>query len=184
MDAHRRGCKAVVPVKAVLIILSSLWIAATVFIISFHNSMVSLKHDASKNHPQVIVSEASSTIWRYKNALTRLDKLKASGIVHEATCPITLFIGFRQPLGPHFIGNRCEPWWVRSAIFLIHHIILPYWKVLEWGGGSSTVWFSSQVESVTTIEDSEGFVGVLKEKFELHKIYPTLTYATLTGKRI
>ena len=80
MDAHRRGCKAVVPVKAVLIIIL---IAATVFIISFHNSMVSLiTHD----------SEASSTIWRYKNALTRLDKLKASGIVHETTCPITLFI--------------------------------------------------------------------------------------------
>ena len=32
------------------------------------------------------------------------------------------------------------------------------------------MWFSSQVESVTTIEDSGGFVETLKEKLELHNI--------------
>lgn len=114
----------------------------------------------------------SDTMWRYKDALSRLAKLKAVGTSHVATCKPTLEIGWRQPenLEPHFIGNRCEPWWVRDAIFLIHHIVLPSWKVLEWGGGSSTVWLSSHVASVTTIEDEGEWVKDLGDLLQKHNI--------------
>lgn len=130
-------------------------------------------YTASSYAPHISVEYnpgASNTISRYKDALLRLTKLKDVGTSHVAACPLE--IGWRQPenLVPHFIGNKCEPWWVRDAIFLIHHIMLPSWKVLEWGGGSSTVWFSSHAESVTTIEDSGDWVKDLGELLQKHNI--------------
>lgn len=107
------------------------------------------------------VTSAPETIWRYNEALSRLAKLKAASISEVSLCRnASLEIGWRQPedLVPHLIGNKCEPWWVRDVIFLIHHLILPDWKVLEWGGGSSTVWLANHAESVTTIEDSGEWV--------------------------
>ena len=119
------------------------------------------------------VTSASDTIWRYKDALSRLAKLKAASVSHVSMCRNTsLEIGWRQPedLVPHLIGNQCEPWWVRDAIFLIDHLILPNWKVLEWGAGSSTVWLANHADSVTTIEDSGDWVRDLGAILRQHKL--------------
>ena len=119
------------------------------------------------------VGSASDTIWRYEDALARLAKIKAASVSHVSLCRNkSLEIGWRQPedLVPHLIGNQCEPWWVRDAIFLIHHLILPNWKVLEWGAGSSTVWLANHAESVTTIEDSGDWVRDLGTILKQHKL--------------
>mmetsp|Transcript_11488 Transcript_11488/g.24879 ORF Transcript_11488/g.24879 Transcript_11488/m.24879 type:complete len:327 (+) Transcript_11488:10-990(+) len=116
-----------------------------------------------------------STMSSYKDALSLLAKLKDVGSISHVLCNSSLEIGWRQPenLVPRHIGNRCEPWWVRDAIFLLEHIMRPDWKVLEWGAGSSTVWFSSHAGSVITIEDSEEWVhdlGVILETHGIHNV--------------
>jgi len=113
-----------------------------------------------------------STMSSYTDALSLLAKLKAVGSVSHVLCNSSLEIGWRQPenLVPCHIGNKCEPWWVRDAIYLMEHIIRPNWKVLEWGAGSSTVWLSSHAGSVTTIEDSGQWVRDLGIILETHGI--------------
>lgn len=49
-------------------------------------------------------------------------------------------------------------------------MVLPNWHVLEWGGGSSTVWLSSHVEKVITVEDDKEWVKNLGEILQQHGI--------------
>lgn len=110
---------------------------------------------AANNNTSGPFSSATALLQDYKDALARLSKLKAVGSTHHVTCDPALEIGWREPadLVPRHIGNKCEPWWTRDAVYLLGRVIRPHWKVLEWGAGSSTVWFSTMAGSVTTIED-------------------------------
>ena len=71
---------------------------------------------------------------------------------------------------PRHLGNKCEPWWVRDAVFLLDRIIKPNWKILEWGAGSSTTWLAQHAKSVTTIENSGDWVRDLGNILTTHNI--------------
>ena len=113
-----------------------------------------------------------TTISDYEDALVRLAKLRHVNSTSLMTCNPNLEIGWREPadLVPRHLGNKCEPWWVRDAVYLLDRIIKPNWRVLEWGAGSSTVWFAQHAGSVTTIEDSGEWVRDLGFILKNHSI--------------
>lgn len=55
------------------------------------------------------------------------------------------------------IGDRKDhvPWIVPAATNRLESLISHEWKVLEFGSGSSTVWYASRAGHVTSIEDDE-----------------------------
>lgn len=106
------------------------------------------------------------TLAAYRHALARMGKTRALNMTTAVVCPPAFEIGWRQPadLLPMFIGNKCEPWWTRDAVYLLDQIIRSDWTAVEWGSGSSTVWLASRVGALTTIEDSGEWVEILRSK--------------------
>lgn len=47
---------------------------------------------------------------------------------------------------------RAEPWYVEGAIRFLEGVIKPEWRVLEFGGGASSVWYKKRVGRVATVE--------------------------------
>lgn len=47
------------------------------------------------------------------------------------------------------------PWYTYPAIDFLDQIVKPDWSVFEWGSGNSTLWWSSKVKSVVSVEDDQ-----------------------------
>ena len=124
---------------------------------------VKLQSATTRTHSSALPSYGTSTPPRARGARARASLM---------TCNPNLEIGWREPadLVPRHLGNKCEPWWVRDAVYLLDRIIKPNWRVLEWGAGSSTVWFAQHAGSVTTIEDSGEWVRDLGFILKNHSI--------------
>jgi predicted O-methyltransferase YrrM len=45
------------------------------------------------------------------------------------------------------------PWWVWGAVDHVKAVLQPDWRVFEWGGGGSTLWFAQRVKHITTVEN-------------------------------
>lgn len=58
------------------------------------------------------------------------------------------------------------PWMSYGAIDYIEKIINPSWEVLEYGSGGSTLYFSSRVKKVKTIEHHTGWFNILKKQID------------------
>lgn len=59
------------------------------------------------------------------------------------------------------------PWFTYSSIHFINQKLkLKPMRVFEFGSGNSTIWFSSRVESIISIEDSADFYSKMLKKFK------------------
>tara|TARA_R110000824_G_scaffold368671_1_gene558032 strand:- start:111 stop:689 length:579 start_codon:yes stop_codon:yes gene_type:complete len=61
------------------------------------------------------------------------------------------------------MGSNQEPWYTRKSIEFLVSILTPEMDVLEYGCGSSTVWFSQRVKSITTIEHDAGWKNLVEK---------------------
>ncbi|MGB3614085.1 MAG: hypothetical protein WBA10_09850 [Elainellaceae cyanobacterium] len=50
------------------------------------------------------------------------------------------------------------PWWTYSAIEFVSTLARPDFRVFEYGGGQSTLWWASQIARVTTIDHDQEWV--------------------------
>lgn len=58
-----------------------------------------------------------------------------------------------------------EPWWCRSAITYLAHILPTNGgTAFEWGAGGSTVWLAARGLAVTTIESDPGWAAKVKTR--------------------
>jgi predicted O-methyltransferase YrrM len=83
---------------------------------------------------------------------------------------------------PRYIYNRIGlfiweksnpelPWLTKDSIYIIENLISKQDNMLEFGAGRSTVWFSTRVDKLTSIEtDKEWYVKVSKETKDLDQI--------------
>jgi predicted O-methyltransferase YrrM len=58
----------------------------------------------------------------------------------------------RSRLAIHQRRHRDEPWLTADAVCFLNAWVRPTDRYLEWGSGSSTMWFAARVASVTSIE--------------------------------
>jgi len=71
-------------------------------------------------------------------------------------CPVLPF-GFNGRPKNHpenEIGNNCEPWMRRDAVLLLNQLVKPYFTVLEWSSGSSTIWTLPRVSRMISVENN------------------------------
>jgi len=58
---------------------------------------------------------------------------------------------------------RSEPWLTEGAIDFLRHFINPTSRVMETGGGASTVWFAEQCRcSVVTYESDPNYIAIIR----------------------
>ena len=53
---------------------------------------------------------------------------------------------------PSLIGTNEEPWITRKAIEFLYHNLTPDMEVLEYGTGSSTIWFAQRTQRIIAVE--------------------------------
>ena len=58
------------------------------------------------------------------------------------------------------------PWLTYPAIEFIESLVRSDWSVFEWGGGSSTLWWSERVSKVHTIEHNRQFHDTIIQQIE------------------
>lgn len=64
-----------------------------------------------------------------------------------------LCVGYRGSNHPSTkMGTICEPWITRESIVFLESLDLSTMDVIEWGCGSSTLWWIQHAKSVTSIE--------------------------------
>jgi predicted O-methyltransferase YrrM len=56
-----------------------------------------------------------------------------------------------------------KPWLHPDAIAYLESILEPYFRVCEFGGGGSTIWFSLRVQDVTTYEPVDEWRDKIRE---------------------
>lgn len=73
---------------------------------------------------------------------------------------------------------RSEPWLVEGAIAFLNYFIEPHHRVLEFGGGASTLWFAKRC-SVVTYDSDPNYIAIVKsllnvniDRVELHRAAP------------
>jgi predicted O-methyltransferase YrrM len=83
---------------------------------------------------------------------------------------------------PRYIYNRISlfiweksnpklPWLTKDSIYIIENLISKKDNMLEFGAGRSTVWFSTRVNRLTSVEtDKQWYVNVSKETKNLGQI--------------
>ena len=80
-------------------------------------------------------------------------------------------VSFAQALSRKLTGQiPRQPWIPFSAIQKLDEIIRPDWNVWEIGAGLSTLWLADRVHSLTSIEASETWYKLLREKINIEKI--------------
>lgn len=57
-----------------------------------------------------------------------------------------------------------RPWWPRSAVRHVQGLVRPGSRILEFGGGGSTLWFLDLGASVTVVEHDEKWAAVLQAR--------------------
>jgi len=63
----------------------------------------------------------------------------------------------------HSPNGHVYPWWVRTLLEEIEHWDLADKKVLEYGGGWSSIWLASKCKEVITIETNEQWIKDIQE---------------------
>jgi len=61
-------------------------------------------------------------------------------------------LSFKKTHGIDITGGEFEPWITRDAINLLTTLIKKDFVGLEWGSGSSTIWFADKLKFLYTIE--------------------------------
>ena len=54
------------------------------------------------------------------------------------------------------------PWFTYPAIRYLERLVRPQWRVLEYGSGNSTRWWSARVKEVVAVEHDPAWAGALK----------------------
>jgi predicted O-methyltransferase YrrM len=62
------------------------------------------------------------------------------------------------------------PWLGYRAIQRLDQLIEPDWKMIEFGSGLSTVWFSRRCHKVVSVEDCEEWYDKVKQDLSRHEI--------------
>jgi 16S rRNA G966 N2-methylase RsmD len=91
-----------------------------------------------------------------KGNLVRLDYAIIHGFYAITTGLLRIFWGYRPVL----------PWIPYSAIKEIEKIINKHSIILEFGSGMSTIWLARKCDKVYSVEDSEDWFDIVKEKLE------------------
>jgi len=63
---------------------------------------------------------------------------------------------------PALMGTNEEPWITRKAIEFLHHNLTPNMEVLEYGTGSSTIWFAQITKKVVVVEHNLEWVEYVR----------------------
>jgi len=89
------------------------------------------------------------------------------GCITEA-CPTFPFGFDARPKGhtEELVGNNCEPWMRRDVILLLNQLVKPYFTVLEWSSGSSTIWTLPRVARLISVEDNAEWASSVIKKVE------------------
>lgn len=69
---------------------------------------------------------------------------------------------FKTPNPIQFVDKRCNlilPWYTDGCLKALLTMNYSNWDVFEWGGGCSTVWYSHNCNSVTTIETDQNWAN-------------------------
>jgi hypothetical protein len=66
--------------------------------------------------------------------------------------------------GPDVTGRPDEPWYTREAITFLEGYLKPWMRVLEFGGGASTVWYSKRVATVCYVEHDPLWHAIIESK--------------------
>lgn len=76
-----------------------------------------------------------------------------------------------------------EPWIVPDSLTVLKNIVKANWRVFEWGGGGSTVFWSKHCQHVTTIEQNSEWITRLQDMFTKFKCKANidLQYITITN---
>ena len=65
-------------------------------------------------------------------------------------------------------NNAPVPWFTYSSKhFIEQKLLLKPMTVFEYGSGNSTLWFSSRVDSITSIENDKDFYSIMLKEFSL-----------------
>jgi SAM-dependent methyltransferase len=79
---------------------------------------------------------------------------------------VHIFPAFLSYLQHYFGRPPKAPWLCYSSIPVLDHLIKPDWKVIEFGSGMSTLYFSKRAGSVASIEHSEKWASRVKSLLE------------------
>jgi predicted O-methyltransferase YrrM len=73
-------------------------------------------------------------------------------------------------------GNPTEPWISREAIERLRTLLKPDMVGIEWGSGSSTIWYAQRLKELHTYESSEKWSDRLRDYITKHFSGPDLHY--------
>lgn len=100
----------------------------------------------------------------------RANKFNLNNFIHKSG----IALGLRPSTHKYiYMGTNEEPWLSRSSINYIYNFYFNQNNnidVLEYGSGSSTLWFLKNKCRVTTIENTEYWLNNLKEKIPINLI--------------
>ena len=80
---------------------------------------------------------------------------------------------FKTPNEIQIIDTDCNlimPWYTFPCLDYIKSLDIKDWDVFEWGGGCSTVWYSKNCKSVTTLENDHKWSQEIESYFIEHGI--------------
>src|SRR5262245_15143661 len=76
--------------------------------------------------------------------------------------PLILYRSLRDRSTPLSSTSTPLPWLPVDAVEFLSDMVRPWWRVLEVGGGNSTLWFAAKRMSVITIEHDRGWVDMIR----------------------
>jgi predicted O-methyltransferase YrrM len=79
------------------------------------------------------------------------------------TAPTEGLLWIRDRIRPNSPIDMAVPWMSYGAINYLDKKVQRGWRVFEWGGGGSTIFFLERGCKVTTVESSAYWIGVLEE---------------------
>lgn len=67
-------------------------------------------------------------------------------------------------------GGVEEPWLTREAILFLESYLTKDMDILEFGSGTSTIWFAKRVKSITTVEHNKQWEQILQDNLQKESI--------------
>lgn len=112
-----------------------------------------LYHDAMKTLPVAPQETVLDGIVRHIGAGYDREKAMIALRAHHPDEVLDLVEAAKfSDRDPAITGRHYEPWYTRSAISFLEGYVKSDMSVLEYGGGSSTVWWANRVKKLVTVE--------------------------------
>lgn len=73
-------------------------------------------------------------------------------------------------------GSEIVPWLTYGSIYFLNQLELSNKKILEFGSGASTFWFSEKCRQVTSFESDTNYLSGIKSELGVNKNVNLLTY--------